>query len=371
MRRWKARRRPDAHDRPEWVVGPPAAVDDGPWRGVRWDVDGTPITVSVLDHDPAAPPEAVLTALVPAALDAGATLRTDLPVDPTWSASVGRATALMAGWWGHAATSPVRAPAGRPRRDPPAAGVAQCFTAGADSFWALLHGGREPTHLLYVLGYDVALDDAPRATSQLDAVRAVAEARGLEALVVRTDLRQHPNVPFPLWEKLHGAALAGAAMVASGVVGRLLVPPSYGSGRLVPWGSRPDLDPLWSVPGVLEVEHCATPLPRLPRVQQIAGEPLVQQHLRVCWSKRHPTGNCGTCEKCVRTMAQVATTPHLPAMETLPGREDLPALVRALHPLPPHHLRMWRDLRGVGLPPEVAAAVEEVAGDEVGGPGEG
>ena len=33
--------------------------------------------------------------------------------------------------------------------------------------------------------------------------------------------------------------------------------------------------------------------------------PLVRDHIRVCWENRAATGNCGECEKCVRTMVYV------------------------------------------------------------------
>jgi hypothetical protein len=62
-------------------------------------------------------------------------------------------------------------------------------------------------------------------------------------------------------------------------------------------------------------------------------------------------------------MAMAATTPHLAALATMPGRDDLAARIRALHPLPAHHVRMWRDLRDTGLPPDVAAAVDHVTAD--------
>jgi hypothetical protein len=374
MARWWRRRTeapdpepvPDAPgpDGPCWAVGPPRPHRDGPWHAVEVDVDGTPISFALRDHEPSLRAEAVLTAVVPAALAAGATLAAEAPVDPGWAAGVDRASALMATWWDHAAASPVRAPAGAPPPPAGATGTALCFTGGVDSFWALLHGGHDPTHLLYVVGYDVELDDEARVESQVGAVRAVAASLGLEPLFVRTDLRRHPHVRAVNWERLHGAAIAAAGIVASTVVGRLVVPPSYADGRLIPWGSRPDLDPLWSIPGTLEVAHSATPLPRFDRVRAIAGDPLVHQHLRVCWEHRTADANCGTCEKCVRTMAMAATTPHLAALETMPGRHDLAARILALHPLPSHHVRMWRDLRGTGLPPDVAAAVDHVtAGD--------
>lgn len=319
----------------------------------------------VLDHRPADRVEAVLTAFVPAALAAGAQLATDRPVDPGWLEGVGRASALMASWWAHAPTAPIRAPAGvaAAAKSERAGGVGLCFTGGVDSFWALLRGGHHPSHLVYVIGYDVDRRDVERVRGQVAAVRAVAADRGLSPIVARTDLRQHHQAAAVGWERLHGAALAAVGHLLADVIGRLVIPPSYARGRLIPWGSRPDLDPHWSLPGVVDVEHSATDLPRLRRVQAIGPDPLVHQHLRVCWEHLTNDANCGRCEKCVRTMVMLATVDQLRRCRTFPDdTADLPELIRAVAPLPKEHVGKWRDVLAEPLPDDVRAALFDVAG---------
>lgn len=318
----------------------------------------------MLGHRPADRVEAVLTAFVPAALSAGAELRTERPVDRGWREGVDRASALMASWWDHAPTAPVAAPVARPGgADQHAAGVGLCFTGGVDSFWALLRGGHDPTHLVYVVGYDVEADDTDRVEDQVAAVRAVAEAKGLTPVFVRTDLRHHPHAAAVSWERLHGAALAAVGLLLADVIGRLVIPPSYASGRLVPWGSRPDLDPLWTLPGVVDIQHSLTALPRLARVQAVGDDPLVHELLRVCWEHLTAAANCGRCEKCVRTMVMLTTIGQLGSCRTFGAPVALPELVRALTPLPERHAVMWRDLLTEPLPDDVRAAILGVAGD--------
>lgn len=317
----------------------------------------------MLGHRPADRVEAVLTAFVPAALSAGAELRTERPVDRGWLDGVDRASALMASWWDHAPTAPVAAPAARPGgADQQAAGVGLCFTGGVDSFWALLRGGHDPTHLVYVVGYDVEADDTDRVEDQVAAVRAVAEAKGLTPVFARTDLRDHPHAAAVSWEYLHGAALAAVGLLLADDIGRLVIPPSYASGRLVPWGSQPDLDPLWTLPGVVEVEHSATALSRLARVQAIGHDPLVHQHLRVCWEHLAPGANCGRCEKCVRTMVMLTTVGELGACRTFGDVVDLPELIRRVTPLPERHTVMWCDLLAEPLSDDVRTAIVEALG---------
>jgi len=50
--------------------------------------------------------------------------------------------------------------------------------------------------------------------------------------------------------------------------------------------------------------------------------------LRVCWENRGGRYNCGTCEKCLRTMAELYLAGALERCRTLPDRIDIDALSR-------------------------------------------
>jgi|GEM_PF-4652705 len=69
---------------------------------------------------------------------------------------------------------------------------------------------------------------------------------------------------------------------------------------------------MWSIPGHLKLIHSGTSMLRQDKIFAISGEPLVQNHLRVCWENRSKTGNCSTCEKCLRTMASLNAINQLP-----------------------------------------------------------
>lgn len=350
----------------EWVVGPVRRTYDGPWTGIAVDVDGVPVSFEVLDHAPSRRVEALLTAFAPAALSAGATLRTAEPVDPGWLEGVGRAAALMGTWWGHGADAPVQAPLAAALPHEAAAtggaagdGVGLCFTGGVDSFWSLLHGHHSPTHLVHIVGYDARPDDTPRIDDQLVTVRAVADDHGLETLFVRTDLRDHPHAQAAGWEQLHGAALAAVGILLCDVIGRLVIPPSYPEWLAFPWGSHPALDRLWSLPGVLDVEHGPADESRLDRLTAIVAEPLARRYLRVCWEHRSEAANCGACEKCIRTMVMLVAAEVDQVCATFPPVDDLPARVRALAGLPEKCWTLWVGLHESSLPAELHDAVAD------------
>jgi hypothetical protein len=358
--------------RPRWAVGPLVAEpsDDG-WSGVVAVVDGTPLRFAARGARLSTRPESVLSYFTPQALVAGVDLVAPSPVDGAWRTGARTAAARLAPWLdvdgpvpdvivdeGSSEAAPVAAPAsGR---------VGLCFTSGVDSFWSLLRGGYDPTDLVYVWGYDVGLDDRARFDDLARSLEAVAAAGGHGLALVRTDARQHPHNRHVLWGFHHGAALAAAGILLSDDLDRLVIPPSYPDGALIPWGSRPDLDPLWSIPGAVEIVHASTPRDRYARIIDIAEEPLVHQHLRVCWEYLEPGANCGRCEKCVRTMVMFAGAGTLDRLETFPTAGDLPAAVAALSPLPPHSVSFWQVLVDDRVPPPLRSAVERLVTESEG-----
>jgi hypothetical protein len=362
------------------LLWPVAPVADAPGHQAV-DVGGHQVHVWCDDAPLAPATEAWATAFCLPAARAGATLSFGEPLDRAWVAGAAENVAVAAEWWGGSPhlqiDAPRRArrwpfgperlrtrpPAGRP--GPPAPGRALCFTGGVDSFFSLLDGDHSPTHLLYVVGFDVAHDDAARADEVTSAVQAVAAERGLDAIIVTTDLREHPLFAAISWEHTHGAALAAIAHLLAPTIGTVIIPPSYAERRLEPWGSRPDLDPRWSRPGRTQIEHGDASGRRVDRVQAIAGHPLVHRHLRVCWQNVGTDLNCSRCEKCVRTMAMLAAFDQLDACETFTPRAELPGAIDGIGQLPPAVAMLWADLLeldgpGAGLRTEERSAIRRV-----------
>jgi hypothetical protein len=350
-------------------------------RRVEAIVDGSPVFVESDKIVLADAPEAWVTAFSLPAARAEVRLQVDGAVDPTWRAAANANVATTSTWWGGAPRLELDTPDRRPsrrmgrvrprggrRRHPSgrATGRALCFTGGVDSFFTLLRDRHGPTHLLYVIGFDVDLADEARAARVADLVRQVAKARRMVPVIVRTDLRHHPRFGSIAWEQTHGAALAAIGQLLAPSIGAIIIPPSFAADRLIPWGSRPDLDPRWSVPGRTEVEHGDATERRIDRVRAIAADPLVQRHLRVCWQNLGTELNCGRCEKCVRTMVMLAGVGVLDDCATFPSRADLPDRIDALDPVPMGLVPMWRDVLQ-GLDAREQASVEALVARSSGG----
>jgi hypothetical protein len=335
---------------PRLVVGAPAAAGGR----ISVEVDGDRAWLESDDATLVPRMEAFGSAFELPALHAGAHLVLRAPVDRAWKAASPRRAGVAATWWGY---EPRRLRArGRGPRGHPRPGVALCFSGGVDSFHTLLHGPLAPDLLCFVHGFDVPLDDAPRAADRLAVLRAAAAARGARPVVVRSNLRDLPAVNAMPWVNTHGGALAAVGHALAGEVGTLLISATfdYHDGR--PWGSHPALDGLWSATD-LRIVHAGAEVIRREKLRALVGEPVAREHLRVCWENRAPTGNCGRCDKCVANLAVLAADGHHDGLPALTPPEPLS---RLLGDLPATlYLRTYGHIADE-LPPGPRAAVQRL-----------
>jgi hypothetical protein len=197
------------------------------------------------------------------------------------------------------------APEGRASR------VSLFFSLGIDSFYSLLknhrdHPGDEKTidHLLFVRGFDIAIDD-PKVddlfTMSVRNAKKVADQFGKTLVVASTNLRHFTN-RFVSWGKTcHGAALASIALALSEGLREVKIASTYDWEHLFPWGSHPHLDPLWSN-GKVVLTHDGCEATRLDKTHLVSRHPIALETLRVCWENPDSLYNCGKCKKCLITM---------------------------------------------------------------------
>jgi hypothetical protein len=205
--------------------------------------------------------------------------------------------------------------------------VACFFSGGVDSFYSALTHRDEISHLVFVHGFDIPLAERDHRSTASRSARTVATELGRSLIEVETDLRSFSD-PFVSWEIYHGAALATVALLLGDRFGTVFIPATHAVRDLAPWGSHPDLDPLWSTE-TTRLEHDGAEATRVEKAAYLARHEIAMRELRVCWQNEEGAYNCGRCEKCLRTMINLTAVGALERCVTLPHHVN-PAAVAAL-----------------------------------------
>jgi hypothetical protein len=286
-------------------------------------------------------------------------IESDAELDPVWLEGMRKLTEIYATWWGYSNECPVGGARPAHVTETPRGMTGACFTGGVDSFYTLLTGTERIEALVFAHGYDIAPDDMLRMTAFERSLREVAERMGKRVILLRSNLRSHEVFSEVNWERTHGGALAALGLVLTGTLRALIVPSSYRGDRLVPWGSHPDTDPLWSTSRVAIV-HDETLAGREDKIARIVHEPIVWEHLRVCWENRAPTGNCSRCAKCLRTMVAIDAHGRLGDFRVFDRETPLDRRLDDLPRAPDRLLPFFRLLLQLPLQTRVRRAVERL-----------
>lgn len=157
--------------------------------------------------------------------------------------------------------------------------------------------------------------------AKIDAVRRVCDDADVEAVVLRTNIWSLDGDGWFFAKSSFGAEFLSAAHCLSGVVRHAYIAASIDAHHpSVPAGSSPLLDPYYST-SRLQVHHHGTYMSRLERTRLVAGWPAALENIRVCVHDGRGTGNCGTCEKCIRTMLMLVALGKLDDSGAFPRRD--------------------------------------------------
>jgi hypothetical protein len=301
------------------------------------------------------------------ALAMNAVVKIDSALDPQWLCGTEKLSPIFQQWWGYPLRNPIQSHsvpvAASDQASKASLGAdrvhAMCFTGGVDSFHGLLRLGDHIEWLVYAEGLDIPLGDTGRVESWNKSFREIATETGRRAVSIRTNLREHPLFRRVTWEQTHGSALAALGHLMSDRVSSISIPSSFRYERGVPWGSSWHTDRLWST-SRFEVKHMDATLSRHNKLAEIAPEPIVARHLRVCWQHFAPGLNCSRCEKCLRTMVSLEGLSRLSAFSTFEQLESLADLLDEFERPPDHISIFWEEALEAKLEPETDAAIRRL-----------
>jgi hypothetical protein len=191
-------------------------------------------------------------------------------------------------------------------------------------------------------------------------VTRIAEAEGLSLLFVESNLRRlDPEHSLFRYES-QSAHLAAAAHLFPGLLSSATISPSFDVSEMVPWGTHPLLDPLYSSAG-MSIRHDGDAFRRLERVAELARWDVALEWMQVCG--RTPIDpallNCGECEKCLRTMCELLAAEALERACAFPIRSVSAESIRRLPSTGPEIMTFWEELRGpLAGRPDLVLAIE-------------
>ena len=278
--------------------------------------------------------DALLAGLLLPAMKLGESLQIEAPVSPRLLRSTPRIQAMYRAWEPRLSSVKVLA---EPRPDPPrssAGRVGLFFSGGVDSSYSLArnridHPLNEDRieELIVIHGNDIKLSD-PRGRlmdQKFDRIRRLAESLEVAAHRVSTNVQELTDrLSIPWGSLAHGACLTGLGLSLQDRYRRLYIAPCSGSWhKLMPTGSHPLLDPLWSTE-TLEFVHDGCEATRLERIALLARQPDILRGVHVCWDRESLDLNCGHCSKCL--LLAVGLQAVAPETGIRPPEIDLEAL---------------------------------------------
>ena len=208
---------------------------------------------------------------------------------------------------------------------PASSAVGAFFSAGVDSFYTLQKHREEITHLIFVSGFDLPLQRETLRRLILGEVRKTAAQVGLPLIEVETNLREFSDDLYFSWEEQHGAAMAAVGHFLAPSFRKIYIPSSYALPFLLPFGSHPGLDPLWSSE-TLELVHDGIEATRFDKIGALVAWDTAVENLRVCWQLNEGHYNCCQCRKCLWTMAFLRAHGALARAKSFPSSIDLARL---------------------------------------------
>jgi len=200
--------------------------------------------------------------------------------------------------------------------------IGMFFSGGLDSFYTLLknENSKSPasekiSHLIFLHGFDIKLDDYELFDAALKGVKAVAKHYHKEIVQVTTNVRQITNNILD-WQMYHGTALISVALGMEGALRKIYIAADHTHKDLFPRGSHPLTDPLWATE-TMDIVHDGCEATRTEKILwQVGKSQVALDNLRVCWESRSGKYNCGICEKCIRTVLNLEAASLLERCKT-------------------------------------------------------
>lgn len=216
----------------------------------------------------------------------------------------------------------------RPAPTPAGTGRVACFFSGGVDSWASVLSDPEITDLIFVKGADILPSLSPRHVGLGERVEAssreLAEEMGKRLHVVELNVREFSE-DLIHWAAFFNSPLCAVALFFESLFDRVLIPTDSAYVTQAPLGASRLVDGLWSSEA-LEIFDHGSRRGRFERTRLVAGSPLAQRSLRVCYMNYDRAYNCGRCPKCNVTMINLEAIGARDRFTTFPDQFDFTVL---------------------------------------------
>lgn len=203
------------------------------------------------------------------------------------------------------------------------------FSGGVDSFYTYLKNKKEVTHFVLIHGWDISLNNTTFLTYFLRKIKKLVRNEKLGLIIVESNHREIIE-PVLEWEWNLGSALGAAGLFLRNGLKSIYIPSGMRWDQLCPYGTHPDLDPLWSTEK-FKIIHDGCEYSRLEKIcNSISKSTLALQYLRVCSHTLKNQYNCNRCFKCVQTKIELLCANVLHKAKTF-DQTLTPSLIKKIY----------------------------------------
>ena len=203
------------------------------------------------------------------------------------------------------------------------------FTGGVDSFYTYLKNKKDITHFILIHGCDIQLKNTSFFSEIENTINKIVRKEKLNLIIVESNYREIIE-PVLEWEWNLGNALGAVGLLLRNRIKNIYIPGGMRWDQLCPYGTHPDLDPLWST-DKLTIIHDGCEYSRLEKIRNsISRSSLALKYLRVCCHTLKGQYNCNHCFKCIQTKIELLCANALHKARTF-DRTITPSLVNKLY----------------------------------------
>ena len=171
------------------------------------------------------------------------------------------------------------------------------FSAGVDASHTALRHLDKISHLVMIGNFESSGNSPESWQRSIEKQSRFAQSIGKQLVPIWTNAKEWIHEKKIFWGFAQGLFLGSmASLLQSRIV---YIASTFTYSEILPWGSSPLSDQLWSTEAT-QIVHDGAAFRRGQKLEELSKNQSFLDNLKVCWLSEDE--NCGQCSKCLRTM---------------------------------------------------------------------